>query len=105
MLIGFSLETDCMLTIRVLKRTEDNPVTRAFEAMKTGILMNFCAIGSFGVLIIVSMWLQIPTYYQIGTVAVIGSIVDFMATWLANAIMILWYVERQEKRRAAKAIR
>ncbi|MBI5229512.1 hypothetical protein HY991_05350 [Candidatus Micrarchaeota archaeon] len=99
MLIGFSLETDCMLTIRVMKRTEDTPEIRAYEAMKTGFLMNLCAIGSFGVLVLVSMWLQIPTYYQIGTVAVMGSIVDFIATWLANAIMVLWYVERQQKKR------
>lgn len=103
MLIGFSLDTDVMLTIRVTKRKEGTAAERAYEAMKTGFLMNFTTIGAFGALYAISQWLQIPTYAQIGAVAVIGGFADFFATWAFNAPLILWYAHRQEKKRAAAA--
>ncbi|MEW5955290.1 MAG: hypothetical protein AB1626_01995 [Candidatus Micrarchaeota archaeon] len=100
MLIGFALDTDMLLTIRVLKRTEDSPPVRAFDAFKTGAMMNLTSIVAFGVLAIFGFLLQIETYYLIGMVAVIGSFVDFFATWCANAAIVLWYVERKQGVRA-----
>ena len=96
MLIGFSLDTDIMLTMRVLKRREGQATERAYESMKTGFLMNLTTIGAFGALLVVASWLQIPTYAQIGAVAVIGGIADFFATWFFNAPLILWAVGKRE---------
>jgi len=100
MLIGFSLDTDILLSIRVLKRTEGTPASRAFGAMKTGFMMNGAAITAFGVLAIIAWWLNVPTYFQIGAVVVMGAFADFATTWCANAVTILWYAERKEKRHA-----
>ncbi|MFH0835278.1 MAG: hypothetical protein V1881_02960 [Candidatus Micrarchaeota archaeon] len=96
MLIGFSLDTDILLTTKVITRKEGAPAERAFEAMHTGFMMNLSTIAAFGVLMLLAMSLQIPTYYQIGAVAVIGAFADFAATWCANAVMVLWYVEKRE---------
>lgn len=96
MLIGFSLDTDVMLTMRVFKRREGHPRERAFDAMKTGFLMNLTTLGAFGVLFLLGSWLQLDTYRTIGAIAVIGGVVDFIATWCFNAGLILWFVERQE---------
>ncbi len=96
MLIGFSLDTDVMLTMRVLKRREDTPAQRAFSAFKTGAMMNLTTIGAFSMLALAGLYLQIPTYFEIGIVAVIGGVVDFAATWGANAVLILMYTERKE---------
>ena len=98
MLIGFSLDTDILLTTKVITRKEGMPAERAFEAMHTGFMMNLSTIAAFGVLMLLAMMLQIPTYYQIGAVAVIGAFADFAATWCVNAVMVLWYVERREKK-------
>lgn len=100
MLIGFSLDTDVMLTMRALRRKEGRIEERVYEAFKTGTLMNATTIGAFGALVAIAYWLQIPTYYQIGAVAVIGGFADFFATWCFNAPFILWY----EKRRQAKQV-
>ena len=100
MLVGFSLDTDILLTIRVLKRTEGTPSSRAFEAMKTGLMMNTGAITAFGVLALIALWLNVPTYFQIGSVVVMGAVADFATTWCANAVTILWYAERREKKPA-----
>jgi len=99
MLIGFSLDTDVLLTVRVLKRKEDTAPKRAFQAMKVAVMMNVTSIAAFGVLALVGYWLQIPTYTQIGLVAFIGGgVVDFVATWCFNAPLVLWFVERKEKK-------
>lgn len=93
MLIGLSLDTDMMLTTRVVKRSEHTPKIRAFEALKTGFLMNATTVVAFGVLAGLALTLQIPTYYQIGVVATIGGLVDFVATWMGNAPLILKFKE------------
>lgn len=95
MLIGFSLDTDVLLTMRILKRNEGTPYDRAFDAMKTAFMMNITTIAAFGVLAILAAMLQIQTYYAIGVIAVIGGTVDFIATWCANAVMVLWHTERE----------
>lgn len=97
LLIGFSIDTDMLLTIRALKRTEGHVKERVYDAMKTAITMNVSAILAFGVLFALGTFLQIETYTQIGMVAVIGGLVDFIATWCGNAVLILWYAEVTHK--------
>ncbi len=97
MLIGFSLDTDVMLTMRVLKRREGTPSQRAFGAFKTGAMMNLTTIGAFSILAIAGLYLQIPTYFEIGIVAAIGGVIDFVATWGANAVLVLMYAEKRAK--------
>jgi preprotein translocase subunit SecF len=93
MLIGFSVDTDMLLTIRALKRTEGEAKERVYDAMQTAFVMNSCAIAAFAVLVVVATLLKIETYYQIGMVALIGGLIDFIATWAGNAVMVLWYAE------------
>ncbi|NYZ76539.1 hypothetical protein H0N98_04790 [Candidatus Micrarchaeota archaeon] len=95
MLIGFSLDTDILLTTRVLKRTEGTPHDRAYEAMKTGVMMAFVSIIGFSVLLVLSSLTQISTYYQISAVAICGLVGDIFATWCANAVIVLWDAERK----------
>ncbi|MCX6777186.1 MAG: hypothetical protein NTY73_04445 [Candidatus Micrarchaeota archaeon] len=97
MLIGFSLDTDILLTTRVMKRTEGTPRERAYEAMKTGVMMTLVSIIGFSVLFMLSLATQISTYYQISAVAICGLVGDISATWCTNAVIILWYVERTAK--------
>ncbi|MCL5011478.1 MAG: hypothetical protein M1594_01115 [Candidatus Marsarchaeota archaeon] len=97
MLIGFSLDTDVLLTIKVLKREEGNIYERAFDAMKTGFMMNITTIGAFAVLLAVGLIFQIPAYYEIGAVACIGGLADFVATWGLNAVMVLNHAEKTKK--------
>ncbi len=100
MLIGFSLDTDIMLTMRVLKRKEGTPSQRVFNAFKTGALMNLTTIGAFSVLALAGLYLQIPTYFEIGIVATLGGFIDFAATWGANAVLVLMYAEKKEATQA-----
>lgn len=95
MLIGFSLDTDILLTIRVLKRGEGTARHRAYETMKTGATLSLSAITAFSALFILSMFMHIPTYYQISAVAIFGLIGDLVATWLFNAPLVLYFIEKK----------
>jgi preprotein translocase subunit SecF len=99
MLIGYSIDTDMLAAIRVLKRTEGTSPERAFSAMKTGMTMTFAAIVSFAVLFAVSYVTFIQTYFEISSVVLAGLIADLAATWLGSMILLLWYKQRKEVHR------
>ncbi|MBU0590926.1 hypothetical protein KKF81_01800 [Candidatus Micrarchaeota archaeon] len=94
MLVGFSLDTDILLTTRMLKRRGD-PRENAHDAMKTGLTMSVTGLIAFGALFILSTMTHIPTYYEISAVALAGLVGDMFATWGINAVMILYYAEKR----------
>ncbi len=96
MLIGYSIDTDMLAAIRIIKRGEGTPAERAFSTMKTGMTMTFAAILTFGVLLVVSYLTFIPTYFEISSVVLFGLIADLFTTWFGNTTMVLWYKQRKE---------
>jgi preprotein translocase subunit SecF len=90
MLIGYSLDTDILLTTRILKRKGD-PRDNAYDAMKTGLTMSGTGMIAFGSLFVLSLMTHIPTYFEISAVALAGLVGDMFATWGINAVMILHY--------------
>lgn len=98
MLIGYSVDTDILLTTRILKRKEGTVTQRAIDAMKTGLTMAAAAIGSMVALYLVVIFI-IPaaqTLADIAAVLIIGLIADIMATWLMNLGILRWYVEARK---------
>lgn len=97
MLLGYSIDTDVLTAIRILKRHEGTPEQRAYGSMKTGLTMTLTAIVSFAVLFAISYMEYVPTYYEIAGVVLFGLIADLATTWLGNASIILMYVNRKNK--------
>lgn len=95
MLIGYSVDTDILLTTRILKRKEGTIVERAKEAMKTGLTMSIAAIASMAVLYIVTVTLipEASTLSDIAAVLIIGLAADILTTWFMNLGILRWYVE------------
>ena len=91
MLIGYSLDTDILLTMRMLKG-KGTPRENAQDAMGTGTTMSFTAIIAFSVLFILSLMTNISTYYEISAVALAGLIGDLFATWGINAVILLHHM-------------
>lgn len=96
MLLGFSLDTDILLTTRLLKRKGD-PRENAFDAMKTGMTMSVMAMIAFLALFVLATLTHIPTYYEISAVALAGLVGDMFATWGINGVIILHYVEHRRR--------
>ncbi len=98
MLIGYSVDTDILLTTRVLKRKEGTVTQRAIDAMKTGLTMAAAAIGSMVALYLVVVFM-IPaaqTLADIAAVLIIGLTADILATWLMNLGILRWYMEARK---------
>lgn len=95
MLIGYSVDTDILLTTRVLKRREGTINERAIDAMKTGFTMAAAAIASMVTLYLVVIFF-IPYAHvlsQIASVLIIGLVADVLATWLMNLGILRGYME------------
>jgi len=100
MLIGYSVDTDILLTNRVLKRSEDSLNRRIFSAFKTGITMTLTSLLSIIIaLLVVSSFSVVLT--KIFTVLVIGLSFDILNTWITNVSILKWYVKRKESKNEA----
>lgn len=103
MLIGYSVDSDILLTNRVLKRrgTVEEKVSRAIE---TGVTMTSTVLVALLAMYLVSTYLyliipsftQIPLLSQISIVLLAGLFADIMNTWLLNTGILRWYVQKPE---------
>ena len=94
MLIGYSVDTDILLTTKVLKRREEPLNQRIFGALKTGLTMTFTSLAA----VLVAYFVVIsPVLKQVFLILAIGLAVDLVATWLMNASLLKWYMESKEK--------
>lgn len=97
MLIGYSVDTDILLTTRILKETEGSINSRILGALKTGLTMTLTSIVSVGAALMIIYNLS-DTLRQIFSILLIGLFFDIFNTWLTNASILKWYVERGEKK-------
>ena len=95
MLIGYSVDTDILLTTRMLKRNEGNTNKRISSAFKTGMTMTLTSIVAFGVALFVVQSFS-STLTQIFSILLIGLGFDMMNTWITNVSILKWYVEKKK---------
>lgn len=94
MLIGYSVDTDILLTTRVLKRKEGTIMKRVISAMKTGMLMNFTTLVAIVVGLFVS---SSEVIKQIMTILFIGLLVDQCFTWIQNVGILRIYLAKKKE--------
>lgn len=95
MLIGYSVDTDILLTTRMIKRNEGSLNSRIKGAFKTGITMTLTSFFAFLMaLLIVKSFSIVLT--QIFTILVIGLGFDILNTWITNVSILKWYVEKKK---------
>jgi len=100
MLIGYSVDSDILLTTRVLKRrgTTDEKLR---AAMKTGLTMTSTTLAAIFVLFVVSTFAHFFTSFSridiisdISLVLLLGLAADLMNTWMLNTGILKWYTSR-----------
>ena len=95
MLIGYSVDTDILLTTRLLKRSEGSLNQRIYGAFKTGMTMTLTSLMAVIVaLLIVQSFSIVLT--QIFTILSIGLIFDMFNTWVTNVSILKWYMEKKK---------
>lgn len=96
MLIGYSVDTDILLSTKTLKSKEGSLNHRIFGAFKTGMMMNLTTLAAVTVGLLFS---ESETITQIMTILFIGLIADMINTWLQNVGILKMYVERKNVQR------
>jgi preprotein translocase subunit SecF len=91
MLIGYSVDSDILLTNRVLKR-QGKLNEKLIGAFHTGIVMTSTTLAAITALLIVSWFGAVEMLIEISAVLLIGLVFDVLNTWLTNVGILKWYV-------------
>ena len=93
-LIGYSIDTDILLSTRVLKRRSEGTVDeRIKSSMKTGLTMSLTSIVAMFVLYIISTSIILD---EIALVIILGLTADIFYTWFQNVGILKIYAEKKK---------
>jgi preprotein translocase subunit SecF len=93
MLIGYSVDSDILLTNRVLTR-QGKLHDKLKGAFQTGIIMTSTTFAAVTAMLIVSWIGSVQILMEISAVLLIGLVFDVLNTWLTNAGILKWYVQK-----------
>jgi len=93
MLIGYSVDTDILLSSRVLKRKVGTIMERVYGAMKTGLTMSSTTLTAVFVAFI---FVKSDVIKQIMIILFIGLLVDLIMTWIQNVGILRIYLEKKK---------
>jgi preprotein translocase subunit SecF len=95
MLIGYSVDTDILLTTRILKRKDGSINSRIKGAMQTGLTMTLTSLFAFlAAFFVVKSFSQILA--QIFTILTLGLTFDLLNTWVTNVSILKWYAQSKK---------
>ncbi len=95
MLIGYTVDTNILLTTRVLKRVGGEPKEQVVDAMHTGLMMSGSTLIP---LFALNLLTTAPQLYELTAVLIFGIIIDIFNTWFLNAAIIIRHAERQRRK-------
>src|SRR3989344_1128421 len=93
LVIGYSIDTDILLTTRLLKRKIGNLYERLEGAIKTGLTMTITTIVA---LLVGYIFSTAPVLKEIFFIILIALFTDIITTYLGNAPILLWYIKKKK---------
>lgn len=95
MVIGYSVDTDILLSNHMLKRFGGDARSRAADAMKTGLMTSGTTIT---VLVAINLLTTAPLLYELSAALIFGVLADMVNTWFLNVGVLSWHIERRQRR-------
>ena len=95
LMIGFSVDTNILLTTHVLKRVGGEPRERMANAMLTGFMITGTSLAT---MICINVLVTNPSITQLATVLTFGLAGDLFNTWFLNGGVLVWHTERQKRK-------
>lgn len=90
MLIGYSVDTDILLTNRILRKG-DVPFNKALKsALRTGLAMTLTSLTAVLLAFLIVKGLS-PVLSEIFFILTLGLITDMISTWFGNTGILKWY--------------
>jgi len=97
MLVGYSVDTDILLSTKLLKQRTTDLYTATNESMKTGLTMTITTIVAVTVMLIISYFTQMLVILEIAAILLFGLIGDMISTWFFNAPALIQYIKNRDK--------
>ncbi len=92
LVIGYSVDTDILLTTWAIRKREHPLFDRMWHSMKTGLTMTLCAMVVMMIGLVFSTSGVIKEMFFIIFLALIT---DIFSTYLTNAGILMWYCEKK----------
>ncbi len=96
MLVGYSVDTDILLTSKVLKQQGKTFAQCVNEAFPTGITMTLTTLSAMGAILVFTSYISMDTIHQIASVLFVGLIADMSTTWFTNVGLLKWYTSKHK---------
>ncbi len=96
MLIGYSVDTDIMLSTKMLKQKKLAIMDRVYGALRTGLTMSATTITA---VLIAFLLAKGAIVKQIMIILLIGLITDLVMTWIQNVGILRMYLEKKEQKK------
>ena len=93
MLIGYSVDTDMLLSTRMLRRKDLSMTERIMSSVKTGVLMSTTTLIA---IMLALFFTTSAVISQIMTILLIGLIFDLIFTWFQNMGILRLYIEKKD---------
>jgi preprotein translocase subunit SecF len=94
MLIGYSVDTDILLTNRALRKKELTINQRIWSAFLTGMTMTLTALIAITLAYFVVKDIS-SVLSEIFLILILGLVTDIFSTWVGNAAILKWYCEKK----------
>ena len=93
MVLGYSVDTDILLTTRVLKERE-NFGSQYKKALRTGLTMTATSMVALTSILLITGFSSV--FGQLASVLIIALLVDIPNTWIQNATILDIYIEKRK---------
>lgn len=91
MIIGYSVDTDVLLTNRLVKERGESNFDKLIDAWQTGTLMTITTlVAGIGAMVFTNS----EIIFEIALILVVGLIVDYISTWVQNSAMLMWWLDK-----------
>ena len=95
LMLGFSIDTNILLSEHMLRRVGGQPRERMATAMLTGYMITGTSLAT---MICINILVTNPSITQLVTVLTFGLAGDLFNTWFLNGGALIWYTERQKRK-------
>lgn len=92
LLIGYSIDSDILLTRRTLSGRTRKFYSNVESAMRTGVTMTTTSMAAMAVMAITSHFFGIFILRDIGFILFVGLTMDLINTYMMNIAILRWYV-------------
>lgn len=97
MLVGYSVDTDILLSTKLLKNRTDDVFVATNKSMTTGMTMTVTTLVTVAVMAVISYFMQMTVILEIASILLFGLVGDIISTWFFNAPALITYVQKKNK--------